>query len=229
MKAIICFKKYGAAKYISHLDLQRTVDRALRRSGVPVIYSEGFNPHIRMSFAFALKVGMASEAEYLEVEMPDDADIAFAEKAIKTSFPDGLDVNWVKKKKDDTKKLMAAVSKAEYEVILSDTTDTAKIQAAIGEVLSAPTLPMTKKTKSGLREFDARPLIDRILMDTDSGRISMLLSAQEAGTLDPRLLIEKLWLVASVDTEYTIIRKNLYMTENDESLPLSSLSESSLS
>ena len=41
MKAIICFKKYGAASYISHLDLQRTVDRALRRSGVDVVYSEG--------------------------------------------------------------------------------------------------------------------------------------------------------------------------------------------
>ncbi len=225
MKAIICFKKYGAAKYISHLDLQRTADRALRRSGVPVTYSEGFNPHIRMSFAFALKVGMASEAEYLEVEMPDGTDIPAAEKAIIASFPGGLDVNWVKKKKDDTRKLMAAVSKAEYEVILPEDADFTGIQTAIGEVLKADSLPMHKKTKSGPRDFDARPLIDRIKMDMQSGRISMLLSAQETGTLDPRLLVDKLLLVANVVTEYTICRKNLYMTENGAALPLSSLAE----
>ena len=54
MKAIICFKKQDSSKYISHLDLQRTVDRALRRSGVAVQFSTGYNPHIQMSFAFVV-------------------------------------------------------------------------------------------------------------------------------------------------------------------------------
>lgn len=225
MKAIVCFKKFGAAKYISHLDLQRTVDRALRRSGVSVIYSEGFNPHIRMSFAFALKVGMESEAEYLEVEISDDVDISATEKAIISSFPDGLDVNWVKKKKENTKKLMACVAKAEYEVVLDDLKQIDAIENAINSILSAETLPLTKRTKKGPREFDARPLIDRLSLDKKNGQINMLLSAQEAGTLDPRLLMGKLWVVGDVDTEYTIRRKNLYMTSDGDILALSSLAE----
>ena len=225
MKSMICFKKYGAAKYISHLDLQRTVDRALRRSGVEVIYSEGFNPHIRMSFAFALKVGMESEAEYLEVEMPDGTDMPAAEKAIKASFPDGLDVNWVRKKKDNTKKLMASVAKAEYEAVLEGDVPIDAIEKAITQILSAESLMLTKQTKNGPRAFDARPLIDRILLDSENDRINMLLSAQEIGTLDPRLLMGKLWVVANVDTEYTIIRKNLYLVSGDQAAPLSSLAE----
>ncbi len=226
MKAIVCFKKTGPAKYISHLDLQRTVDRALRRSGVPVMYSEGFNPHIRMSFAFALKVGMASESEYLEVELSDDANISAAEKAIIECFPDGLDVNWVKKKKEDTKKLMASVAKAEYEVKIEDIAETGAIENAIEHILSLETLPLVKQTKNGPKEFDARPLIDHVRLDHESGHIDMLLSAQEAGTLDPRLLIEKIWVVANVDTEYTIVRKNLLMVTSEGVQPLSCLAES---
>jgi len=224
MKAIICFKKDGEAKYFSHLDLQRTVDRALRRSGVDVMYSEGFNPHIKMSFAFALKVGYASEAEYLDVEMADDVDIIAAEKAIKASFPAGLDVNWVRKKKDDSRKLMACVAKAEYDMHLREDTDTNSLNAAIQDILASPTLLLTKRTKKGPREFDARPLIEHIQLDAEALTINMMLSAQEAGTLDPVLLMKKILLVANVDTEYTILRKDLYMTENEHAVSLAQLS-----
>ena len=173
----------GPAQYISHLDLQRTVDRALRRSNVPVLYSEGFNPHIKMSFAFALKVGMTSLAEYLEVEVADDADIQTIESAIKESFPIGLDVNWVRKKKENTKKLMASVAKAEYIVALENTSALEKLVSVIPDVLAQDTLLLTKQTKKGPKEFEARPLIDAVEAEADSASITLLLGAQEQGNL----------------------------------------------
>ena len=177
-----------------------------------------------MSFAFALKVGYASQAEYLEVELSDDVDIIAAEKAIKASFPVGLDVNWTRKKKENTRKLMACVARAEYTVQLADTAGLEKISDAITEILASQQVLLTKRTKKGPREFDARPLIDRLYLDTENRQIDMLLSAQEAGTLDPALLTQKLLLVAGTDTEYTITRKELYMIEAENIVSLSGLS-----
>ena len=63
-------------RHISHLDYSKAVERALRRAKLPVAYSEGFNPHMKMAFASALSVGVASEAEYFDVEMAADLDAA---------------------------------------------------------------------------------------------------------------------------------------------------------
>jgi len=225
MKAIICFKKQGPAKYISHLDLQRTVDRALRRSGVDVVFSSGYNPHIKMSFAFALKVGMTSESEYLEVEVGEKFDIAEAGKRIKNSFPEGLEVNWVRLKKEGAKKLMASVSKAGYEIILNNSNDFDKVEYAIKKILNLEALEVIKKTKKGLKSFDAIPLIHSLEFDKERGKINAILSAQEAGTLDPKLLADKIMLVAGMNCEYTVIRKNLYTRVGDEIFPLSALTK----
>ena len=223
MKAIICFKKQDSSKYISHLDLQRTVDRALRRSGVAVQFSTGYNPHIQMSFAFALKVGLTSDSEYLEVQIDENTDIKKAEQAIKNCFPNGLEVNWVKIKKENTKKLMASISKAEYEIILNDIDDYDKIEGAIKEILSLDEMELVKKTKKGTRSFDARPLIFELGLEKEGNKIAALLSAQEKGTLDPNLLMQKILLVAGIKCEYTIIRKNLLTTIDGISYPLSHL------
>ena len=225
MKVIICFKKFGPAQYISHLDLQRTVDRAIRRSGVDAIYTEGFNPHIKMSFAFALKVGMTSESEYLEVELSDDTDIREAEAAVKACFPDGLSVDWLKKKKQDTKKLMASVARASYDIIFSDKNNMDTVAKAAQQLLETENIAITKSTKKGPKTFNARPLIDELTVDTQSGKIHALLGAQEAGTLDPALLTEKILLVANLVKGYTIVRKNLHFMLDNRVLPLSELAE----
>ncbi len=225
MRLIVCFKKSDNAKYISHLDLQRTVDRALRRSGVDVLYSAGFNPHIQMSFAFALKVGLTSKNEYLEVSVDENIDIIDAEKRIKDSFPKGLEVNWVRKKKENTKKLMASVAMARYDVLFNKPFDTEKIESSIQEIMDFKELEIEKKTKKGLRTFDARPLIYKIAFDKDQGKIDVLLAAQQPDTLPPNLLINKILLVAEQKNRYTISRTNLYTIIEKKVHPLSFLAE----
>lgn len=66
------FSKMGMAKYISHLDLLRCFTRSIMRSGLPVEYSQGFNPHQKMTFALPLPVGVTSECEYVDISFTDD-------------------------------------------------------------------------------------------------------------------------------------------------------------
>lgn len=74
MRYLIKFSKEGNIKFVSHLDLQRTLQRNFKRSGLPVEYSKGFNPHIIMSLAQPLAVGLYSKGEYLDVSFIEEED-----------------------------------------------------------------------------------------------------------------------------------------------------------
>ncbi|MFA4886471.1 MAG: TIGR03936 family radical SAM-associated protein, partial [Desulfotomaculaceae bacterium] len=83
----IIYAKEGPARYISHLDLLRVFDRAARRGGLPVAYTQGFNPHPKMSFAAPLSVGTAGEAEFADMELTRDIPVADMESALAGSMP----------------------------------------------------------------------------------------------------------------------------------------------
>ena len=72
MKLIAAYHKGREVALISHLDIQRTLQRAFRRAGLPLLYSNGFNPHPQMSFATAAATGMTSECEWFEVQLSQE-------------------------------------------------------------------------------------------------------------------------------------------------------------
>ena len=81
MKMIVVFEKAPRLRHIGHLDLMRAMQRALRRSNLPLRYSQGFNPHILLNFAAPLSVGMPGEREVMEVPIEGEMDAAlFKEK-----------------------------------------------------------------------------------------------------------------------------------------------------
>ena len=86
----IALKKGEAVKYVGHLDFGRAIERALRRAKLPVAYSVGFNPHMRLSFGPALGVGIASEAEYVDVEMSEAVDAKQFSRSLSEKLPPGL-------------------------------------------------------------------------------------------------------------------------------------------
>lgn len=73
MKIRIKFRKYGTMKFIGHLDVMRFFQKAIRRAGIPIAYTEGFSPHQIMSFAAPLGVGLTSDGEYLDIVCRDEA------------------------------------------------------------------------------------------------------------------------------------------------------------
>ena len=71
MRLMVAFEKGPEIRFIGHLDLMRTMQRALRRSGLPLSFSKGFNPHIRLSFAVPLSVGVVGENELMDVPLEE--------------------------------------------------------------------------------------------------------------------------------------------------------------
>src|SRR3712207_7269815 len=86
------FAKRGRLRFASHRDFQRSFERALRRSGVPMAYSSGFSPHPRISYANAAPTGAASEAEYLEIALAAPCNPAQVRAALDAALPPGLDI-----------------------------------------------------------------------------------------------------------------------------------------
>lgn len=103
-------------RYISHLDYASVLERAIRRTQLPVAYSEGFNPHMKISFASALAVGVTSAAEYMDIEFKSavSADV-FVEK-LRANLPEGVKLLAAKMIVDKQPALMAMVDLAEYTV-----------------------------------------------------------------------------------------------------------------
>ena len=76
MRYLIKFSKGEGIKFISHLDLMRTIQRIIRRSGVPIEYSKGFNPHMALSLAQPLSVGVYSDGEYMDIVLTEEMNVA---------------------------------------------------------------------------------------------------------------------------------------------------------
>ncbi len=84
------FSKTGRAVYISHLDLMRTMQRVFSRAGVPLKYSEGFNPHAKISIILPLSVGTASLCEYMDFALTEERDLAALPAALDPYMPEGI-------------------------------------------------------------------------------------------------------------------------------------------
>ena len=83
----IFFSKTGRARYISHLDLNRCMQRALKRSGLPVVYTQGFNPHIRNTFALPLSLGYEGEAETMDFRLEQELPLEEVARRLRESLP----------------------------------------------------------------------------------------------------------------------------------------------
>ena len=86
------YAKRGRLRFTSHRDIQRSLERALRRTGVPMAYSAGFSPHPKISYAGAAAMGAASEAEYLEISVTQELDAGKLRDALDAAMPAGLDI-----------------------------------------------------------------------------------------------------------------------------------------
>ncbi len=202
MKVRIKFSKSGSMVYIGHLDIMRYFQKAIRRSGLPIKYSEGFNPHQIMSFAAPLGVGLSSSGEYMDIELKEFVPSQEALQRLQAAMVDGMEVTSFRYLPDNTKNAMSSVSAASY--ILSYK-HPEKFPYTITELQAAKkaffddagTIPIIKKTKKGERELDLKPLIyDFTISEVcnscgDSGIIfSLLVSTGSTDNIKPELVLD---------------------------------------
>jgi radical SAM-linked protein len=198
------FAKAGAARYISHLDLQRAFSRAIRRSGLPVKLSEGFNPHYMVSFASALALGMESVCECVEMVLAKDVEPEEFLRRMEEALPPGLDARRAVVLPEGAPKLMAVMRVAEYVVDVDG--DALAFAQAVHDVL-AETQVMADKTSKGItKRIDIRSMI--LDMFWRDGRLVLRLASAPEGSLRPELVMDVLRERAG-DFEYRALRTGL--------------------
>ncbi len=219
MKAIIKYSRHGAASYISHLDMQRAFGRAVRRAQIDAEYSQGFNPHIVMSFASPLSVGYATNGDYLELSLASEQSAQGIKDALNRVFPPEiriLDVHMAA----DNKKLMARNHSAQYRLnfYFENTGDCVRIKETLEEICAADSF-VTRDRRG--KEIDIRPLIlDAGMKD---GEVSLLLKNASDGALNPAVMVSALLEKSEVSASCDICREECYAMENGSIIPFSKI------
>ena len=209
MRMIAEFEKMGRMSWFSHLDLQNTMQRALRRAQLPVAYSQGFNPHVLISFATALSVGCQSRGEVMEVEMAGEiSPEEFAEK-LNACLPDGLKVRRCAPVPDSAPALMAKVAEAGYDI----TAPNADLTQAVEAFLKAEEVMVEKRSKTKTRLVNIRPMVHEITcaFDGKDSRLSMVLEQTNANALKVELVMQAL----APEQEFRFVRTALYAAGSD--------------
>lgn len=186
MRIIYRFGKMGRLRYISHLDLQRFMMRALRRTDLPVAYSQGFNPHPQMSFASALAMGWASTAELMDIKLSAPVDAQHALEQMRGALPPEMPVYSCRLVDDRHPALMANLTMADYRIELSGE-DAPKLISAVSSYLAEETVMGIRKTKSGEKEVNIRP--QTISLTTQDNVLLTRLMLTPEDTLKPDTLI----------------------------------------
>ena len=155
-KLRVRYAKRGRLRFSSTRDFQRALERALRRSGVPMAFSAGFHPHPKVSYANAAPTGAASEAEYFELSVTERVDPHQVRVALDRALPDGLDVLEVV---EAGGRNLADRLQASAWVLDLPGLDAGDLRGALDRLLERERVEVTRVTKRGPRTFDVRSAI----------------------------------------------------------------------
>jgi radical SAM-linked protein len=150
------FAKRGRLRFMSHHDINRTFDRALRRARVPMAYSAGFNPHPRISWLGAAPTGAASEAEYVELALARDVDPEALRVALDAALPPGLDVTACVPAEGAP---LADRVEASLWVVRVPGVNAEVLGGALRALLARESLVVERITKDGRRPVDVRAAV----------------------------------------------------------------------
>ena len=159
MKLRLQITKEPGIRFISHLEYQATLEKAIRRAKLPVAYSQGYNPHMKFSLASALGVGITSDCEFIEIELAADIELEEAIAKLKQALPVGIHIKQGDLVEKQEPKLMASAAGAEYVVKVpceSDPSDGLHGFNTASEVIFAKPIP---KGHGKTKEIDVKKFI----------------------------------------------------------------------
>ena len=207
----IWFTKTGEASYISLLDLQRVMHRCLKRSGLPVWYTMGFNPHIYLTFACPLPLGQESLTECVDCKTEEEnPDFAQWKQALNSVMPQGIEVTHVEKAGLKAEN----IGFARYTVTSRD----ARMAAALEEYNQMAAALLQKKSKRGMKEIDLKESIPAVQAEAcgEGCRFTLLLPASDTLNLNPSLLlkfIEERFGIPAVNSD---VLRTEFLTKNGQ-------------
>ncbi|MDR1620675.1 MAG: TIGR03936 family radical SAM-associated protein [Clostridiales bacterium] len=210
MRIIANFHKGEALRFISHLDVQRLVQRAMRRARLPLRYSQGFNPHPLLAFASALSVGHTSDAEWMDVRLEKETSPQVFLERMNAALPAGMRVLRVMEIEETLPALTALIRSTNYEVLLKldAPPDEKKLKETAAAFMRASIL-VDKKTKSGVKQVDLQPFVlqlDIIEAAEDVCRLFIKGVLNAAGGLPVDLFIRSLMQYCALGGSYRVHR-----------------------
>ena len=202
------FRKKGLSIYYSQLDLQRVMARALKKSGLPVWYSQGFNPHIYMTFTLPLSLGHESECESVDFRLNEEMAEADILKALEGTLPQGIELVGAAAPDYDARSIMYA----KYDITLYGEKN--KILDALNSYKAAEQAIVTKVTKKGQKDINLKELIKDITVTDEKDTEVTFTAIYPAGTplnINPQLLLDFIKENYGVEViDAFVIRKNLF-------------------
>lgn len=194
------YARQDALRYVSHLDMQTVWERTLRRAGVPLAYSQGFNPRPRLHLASALPLGFLSRCELTDfwLELPESSpepDLVDWMRRVRASTPPGLEIQQAEFVPLSAPALQTQVQSSEYLAVPMDPLDEQALMAAVTGLLGADTLPRERRGKP----YDLRPLIETLEVHAETAMpqhpaLFMRLAARDGATGRPEEVLSALGL-----------------------------------
>jgi len=205
MKYRFWFVKKGVLRFISHLDTNRTMMRALRYAEVPMSYSQGFNPRPLLNFALPLSLGTESDCESMDIQTESEIDCAKIVEKMNRFLPQELHMINCTAPVNDPKFITEAV----YRIVLTCSDAKTKFE----QFWSAEKITVTKKTKSGSKEIDLKPLvkIGEIMGSDQKCEFEATLPTGTNENINPTLLTDAFCEQCASDMEVSITRVEVRM------------------
>lgn len=202
------FSKIGRLKYISHLDINRAMGRALKRAEIPLWYTEGFNPHPYMSFSLPLSLGVESLCESVDIRLIDNITNEEIKKRMNAVLPSDLKIIEVYDNFRDNSEIVYSDYVYKFQFA-----DNEKALEKISALLSADEIMALKKGKQGrrkvLKETNIKPFIDRynISIRDDLIILNIRLLAGGDKNLNPSLLFDTIIRLIDMEFEWKSIAR----------------------
>ena len=197
LKARIKFRKYGVMRFIGHLDVMRFFQKAIRRADIPIAFTAGYSPHMIMSFAQPLGVGVTSDGEYFDIELTEPISSEQAIAQLNAVMVEGLEVVSFKEISSDKKASgMTIVAAADYKVTFpktfQDAFDLRELpddwNSNVKRFMEEEKIVVLKKTKRSEKEVDIKPMIYEMHAIEDG--IYLFLATGSEQNLKPDLVTE---------------------------------------
>ena len=200
MKARIKFRKNGVMKFIGHLDIMRYFQKAIRRAEIPIAFTSGYSPHMIMSFANPLGVGLTSDGEYFDIELTESIASKEAVRRLNEQMVDGMEiVSFVQIPGDKKSKGMSIVAGADYLSSVKNGSLPENLAEKLEAFYAQNEICVVKKTKKSEKEVDIRSMIYKL--ECRDGKIYMRVAAGSVQNLKPELVTEAFVRYLGMDAE----------------------------
>ena len=225
MKIIAAFEKTKELSYTSHLDVQRTLQRAFRRADLPLAFSKGFNPHPKLSFATALATGYTSAGEWLEVELDRDVNPEDFIERVNAALPNGMRFVTAFAADDNFGTLSKMLVAAKYIITLYPDAPVGfeALDAAVRTIMGSDEVIVEKKTKSGIKPANIRPEIleaEAVSASDGTAVVAVVGTLTAAGGLRAETFARALFERLNLNGRFTAHRTALCFEGSDRLLRL---------